>query len=178
MVKNKQVYAFTLTELLVWIGILAILWVWISQLNINRLSGKQQLEIEIIKIVNIIESARNNALIWRGVWVSLDTPDNWYTTISGTWGVIWWWNLWVNSEVFSQWNPKFPFEITNLRCQRIDGLDDLSSNSEILINYTGSEIDITWCSDNSYKKVVFDFTFRDASEQISINAITWVVTKN
>jgi len=68
--KNHKA-AFTLAELLVTISIITILALGISNVNFARLSQNQQVSIEAIKISNLIEEARNNALIGKGIWENL-----------------------------------------------------------------------------------------------------------
>jgi len=64
--QQKNIFrAFTLPELLVAIAVISVLALGISQFNFNRLSQKQQIEIEVVKLISLIEDVRNNALIGR-----------------------------------------------------------------------------------------------------------------
>ena len=179
MYKNDITEAFTLGEIMVWIAIIWILAFGISSIDFNRLSKNQQSEIEVVKIINLIEEAKNNALIWRWVGINLDTPDNWSVDFDTT---SWWdiessWNLWATTWSWSNWTTKKEFEITNLRCQTIDGLTDDSNISAATIVYTWSIGWIIGCSDNTFKKLVFDFWSAWDTTEISINAVTGVIEK-
>jgi len=183
MNKKYTRLGFTLAEILVWITIVWILALWIARIDINRLSQNQKSGIESIKIVNVIEEARNNALIWRWVlnasW-DLVTPDSWSVSISRNngWRVFSYWNLWAQSGSGSSWTTTNPFELTNLVCQRLSWWDDPSSSSEIILRYTWSQINIIWCSNDTYKKVFFNFWIPWNSEDISINSITGVIERD
>jgi Tfp pilus assembly protein FimT len=182
MNKNKATRAFTLAEIMVWITIISILAIWITNMDFNRLSKKQELEIELVKITNIIEETKNNALIWRwvdnGSW--LVTPDNWAVVIdtSWSWSIESIWSIWAWTWSLSSWQTKFPFEITNMLCQTTDGLtDDTSTDPIVFINYTWANAELVWCTTNSFKKLVFDFGFIGNTKKISINAVTGVMEK-
>ena len=180
MYKNVSLRGFTLAELMVWIAILSILWFWIAQLNFERLSQSQQLDIEIVKITNILEETRNNSLIWKWVWVNLDTPDNWSVIIDSSvnGSIESRWTIASVPESFDTWNAGNNFSITNLRCQAFDGTNDLSTSSSVSINYIWPDLDLVGCSSNDFKRLVFDYGIWNTSKEISINAVTWVIEKN
>lgn len=67
LMRHSNSSAFTLAEILVIMVIIAIIALWSSTLNFNKMSQKQQLDIEMQKIVNIIEETRNNALLGKSI---------------------------------------------------------------------------------------------------------------
>lgn len=180
MRKIIPIHGFTVGELMVWIALISILGVWISQINFNRLSNQQNSEIELVKITSIIQWVRNNALIGKAVWENLDSPDNWFVTIdtTGSWTISSGWNIGAGSGVYASWNQRAPYSIQNLRCQRLDGVNDTWSNPVITVTYVWSQASISGCNDSSYKKVVFDLFTNDVSKEVSINAVTWIVKTN
>jgi Tfp pilus assembly protein PilE len=186
MYKNKATRAFTLGELMVWIAIIWILAIWVASIDFNRLSKNQESEIEIVKIMNIIEEVRNNALIWRGIdnGSGLIAPDSWSVVIdnSSSWSIDSIWTInWptISTWSLSNWETKFPFEITNMECQTTDWNSiDTSTASIVSINYTWANAELVWCSTNSFKKLVFDYGLAGRTKEISINAVTGVIEIN
>ena len=173
--KNHKA-AFTLAELLVTISIITILALGISNVNFARLSQNQQVSIEAIKISNLIEEARNNALIGKGIWENLITPESWSVSIensssSGSLQVTYF--SW-SSISYDQWSAPFPFTISNLECQRLNGSTDARSGP-LIITFTGSLGWVSGCSDNTYKKIKFDYWVWNLSQSITINSLSWVI---
>lgn len=168
--------AFTLAELLVVMSIIGILALWISNINFSRLSQKQQVSIESIKIVNLIEEARNNALIWKWVGVSLTTPDSWSIVLenNSSSGSLQSTYLSGTSIAYSSWDSPFPFSISNLECRRLDDSAD-SSSWPFTLTFTGSVWWISGCSDNTYKKIKFDYGVWSLTQNITINTLSWVI---
>lgn len=177
MYKNNTTKAFTLVELIVWISIIWVLALWLSNLNLNRLSINQKSEIELTKIISIIEETRNNALIGRWVWVNLDTPDSWSVVIdASSWNIESQWELESGATwALSSWVSPDQSEITNMRCQTIDGLNNDTVVTRASIHYDWLDGSITWCSDSTFKKIVFDFDLAWIVREISINTVTWVI---
>ena len=181
MNKNNQVKAFTLAEIMVWIAIIWFIVIWASNLNFNRLTKNQESEIELVKIINIIEETKNNALIGRWVSTNLETPLNWAVEInsaaSGSINSIW--TLPSGTWSADRWQTKFPFWISNMRCQTIDwATNDPSTSWVVTITFTWSTSWISWCSNSSYKKLVFDFGQAWKMHEISVNAVTGVIERN
>jgi len=163
---------------MVWIAIIALMALWVSSIDFQRLSQNQKTQIELVKVVNIIEETRNNAMIWRGVGTDLDTPDSWSVILdtSSSWRVESIWNLWFSTWSLSLWEAENPIRISNMRCQSIDGsIDDSATNTVVSIVYNGSSAQLIWCNDDSFKKIVFDFWFWENTKEISINAVTGII---
>lgn len=84
LMRHSNSSAFTLAEILVIMVIIAIIALWSSTLNFNKMSQKQQLDIEMQKIVNIIEETRNNALLGKSIWNTNQAPTFWRVDISAS----------------------------------------------------------------------------------------------
>lgn len=178
MNKNRVYWGFTLVELMVWIAIISLMALWVSSIDFQRLSQNQKTQIELVKVLNIIEEARNNAMIWRGIGTNLDTPDSWSVILdtSDSWSIESIWTLWFATWSLRLWEAKNPIIISNMRCQSIDGLvDDTASNSVVSIVYNGSNAQLVWCNDNSFKKIVFDIGSWENTKEISVNAVTGII---
>lgn len=176
MRKINSPAAFTIAELLVVISVISILALWIANIDFKRLSQKQQINIETTKIVNHIEEARNNALIWKWVGVSLSTPESWSTTIentssSGSLEISYFSGGLVT---YNNWESPFPFSISNLECRRFDNSVDTNSWPFTLI-FTWSLGWISGCSDDSYKILNFDYGIWAITQNISINTLSWII---
>lgn len=150
--KIKSAKAFTLMEILVGISIISIMAIGISQINLNRLSDRQKLDIELSKITSLIEETRNNALIGRWVGTNLVTPDSWNINISnnsssGTLNIShysWWTNI-----NYKNYTIQKPFSIMEISCRNIDWVSTGTGNN-ILIWYTWATVGIdSWCGSDA-----------------------------
>lgn len=174
--------AFSLIELLVVIGIIAILALWASKLNFSRLSLKQKVSIESIHMVSLFEEVRNNALLGKAVGTNNVIPLSWkiavsrtgsgtiqslYTETGSNW--ITYSTLW--------WNARFPFEIFQVQCTRLDGTNtqNLSGTWEFI--FTGSTLSFSGgnCQNQNQKLIEITQGTPDIQEKIRINTVTWVI---
>ena len=96
MKKNNH-NAFTLIELMVVIGIIAILILGSNFLNFNKVSNKQKLDTKTIRIVSQIEEIRNNSLLWKWIWTELIVPKKYRIDFSTSWS-------WVISTKYYSWS--------------------------------------------------------------------------
>jgi prepilin-type N-terminal cleavage/methylation domain-containing protein len=177
MRKKHPFAAFTLAEILVVITIVGILALWISNMNFSRLSQKQRVNIEATKIINLIEEARNNALIWKWVGTNLITPESWSITVendSSSGGIISRYLSWAISHTGSIWNSPFPFSISNLECRTLDDSPDTNS-WPFTITFTWSVWWISGCSNNNYKKLSFTYWVWNLTQDININTLNGVI---
>lgn len=178
MRKKTSIPAFTLIELLVVISIIGILALWFSNINFSRLSQAQRVGIESAKIINLIEEARNNALIWKGVGVSLSTPDSWHvvlenTSSNGSMQVQYFDGI---LQVYESWNSPNLFSISNLECRNLEKPTPGSESvSTLTITFTWSVGWISGCSDNTYKTINFDYGVWNITQNITINTLSWVI---
>jgi prepilin-type N-terminal cleavage/methylation domain-containing protein len=174
MRKNTSLWAFTLGELLVVMTIIGILAVWISNTNFSRLSQKQQVSIEAVKIINLIETARDSALIWRWVGVNLLTPESWSIEIdnsASSGSLVSRYLSGSLSYTGSTWASPLPFSISNLECRSLN--DSLNTASwSFIIRFTWSQWEVTNCND---KKINFDYGIGTLTQNITINTLSGVI---
>jgi len=180
MQQKNTLLAYTVIELLVVIAIIGIIAIWATQLDFNRLSQKQQVSIEAVKIINIIEEVRNNALTGKWIWVSLETPDAWKIDISqsasGTItssytldnGSSW------TTYSFWSWQAPFPQEIISMECNKLDGSIQAIS-TPVSISFTWSVWSLSGCSDNNYKIFSFIYGIANLQHTVSTNVLTGVI---
>jgi prepilin-type N-terminal cleavage/methylation domain-containing protein len=179
----KEIKGFTLIEILVVISIIAILALWIVWMDFNRLSWKQKTEIFWNKIVSNMETIINNALLWKWIWVNLNTPKQWKIEISTT-------NSWTLKTSYLSWslrynyeetslNTIYPYSISNIYCIKLDGstggLELWNSTWTILIKQ--AELSLSWCEDDNFKILKFDTSFLDNKKTIDINTLNGIIKK-
>lgn len=176
---KKKHLAFTLVEILVVITMIGILAIWLSRINFNRLSDVQKIAIETTKITSIIEEVRNNALIWRWVWVNLITPDNWRVVVrnNGLPGrVTSQYNI-SGYTTLSTWNAPNPYTIAEIRCKNINGWSsEIATNIQLIFSW--NDISINWCSQAKPQIIEIDFWIPTIFKTISINTVSGVIETN
>ena len=183
--KKIHTYGFTLIELLVVISIISILFLWASKINFNSLNDKQKIEIFGNKVVSKFETIRNFAIIWKWIWLNLETPEKWKIEFSNSWS----WN--IKSSYFSwtlaNW-VKYDEIIfnNNYKIQKIECLNfDESSSINFawamlwtwIIEIVWSKLTLTWsCNNPIYKKIKTTIKYKNNFEKnIEINTINWLV---
>ncbi len=95
---KKNTFWFTLVELLTVISIIAIITLWVSNINFNTINDKQKSQILWQKVIWRIQTIKNYATTWFWVGASLFTPKKWKVEIN-----IWTWWL-ITSYLNSGWN--------------------------------------------------------------------------
>lgn len=175
--KNKN--AFTIVELMVIISIITIIAIWWSQINLNRLSSKQKLEIFNNKIVNLIETTRNNSLLWKWIWNNFIVPDSWRIDLSesNSWTIIssylsWW--TWYNYDdnslvVYDS------YYINNFRCSSLTWVTTNFSAWTWTILISWNDLSLSGCTNPNYKIMLIDLTFGSHRNRIKINTLNWLV---
>ncbi len=181
--KNKS--AFTLIELVVWITILWILAFSVANIDFNRLSNKQKLDIFANKIKTSYETIRNNALSWKWIWTDLTVPSKWAISFSKTnsWTISW--------EAYDKDNNIIDrsillvpnsFEINSIKCWEYwedkSSYWDMTSTWTIEFSWINLKLDIN--SDlncNQDKDKVLEITVKNKVENkvITINTLNWLV---
>lgn len=183
LIKTK---AFTLIELLVWISIISILVLWGTNIDYNRLSQKQKLEIFTNNIKANFERVRNNSLAWKWIWINLNVPDLWqidystsssWTIITSTsfdnWGT---WNIY-NSNSIDFWSN---FYISQIKCLQLDWSSDntLISTETWSIEIEWSKISLKWdCGASTSKILELSVNFKSIPQPkiIQINTLNWLI---
>lgn len=180
MQKKDWISAFTIIELLVTIALISIILLGAAQFNFSRLSQGEKLNIETIKTISLIEEVRNNALIGKWVWVDLDTPESWTIDISQTssGSVHSYYTLEnTNTGQYLSWNTVFPFSITDMQCLRHNGTFE-NINTDISLIFSWDSSQLVWCSDDTFKKLTFNYWTWNFSTNITFNSVTGVIETN
>lgn len=177
-IKNK---AFTLIELLVWITIISIIILWATNIDYNRLSQKQKLEIFTNNIKSDFERIRNNSLAWKWIWTSLDIPNKWKLEYSksSSWTVT----TSTSLDNWATWSPyknnidfQPGYNISQIRCLELDWtfIENLNSTETWSIEIEWSNINLN-CTIGNPKILELSINFRQDTEIITINSLNWLV---
>lgn len=174
---NWKKYAFTLIELLVVIIIVTILTIWISSLYSKNMWDRQRLNIQTNLLITILDTTKNNALVWKWIWRNLDVPEYYNLEIKKNKD----WNQWsLKTSYFLTWITNYPdlsienYDIKNIFCFNLDWTIITESES-ITIKYEWNNISATWCSSESQKLVEVIVWFKSFFSKVKINTITWVI---
>ena len=119
---------FTLIELMVWIAIVSILLLWVSNINFNTITNQEKLRDFNNWIITNIETVRNYALLWKWESVSTIIPESWHIDIAKVWS--WWY---MSTSYNSGWtlysSPQFYINFTwwyiieSIRCLEYDNTE-------------------------------------------------------
>lgn len=176
---SQQKQAFTLTEIIVWISIISIITLWVTQVDFNRLSQRQKISIESTKIINTIEAIRDFALSGKWVGNPLVTPSSWTLDIStnGSGTLLASYNT-GSIVAFPQydWKSDTKIYIKSIVCEKLNGVNAPLSGTGTL-TFTGENISLTGCPDIYYKKLILELESPPFSEKIEINSINGVVNR-
>lgn len=174
--KNK---GFTLIEILVWITIMWIVSFWIINLYTNQNSDKQKLNIFTNKIIWKLDTTKNYSLVWKWIWINLETPKHFMVEIS-TWNYLkTYFNTWTLDQIYSELsiNPFDNFyELKSIECKNAD-LSNITNTDTINLFYKWSNITLSWCSDNYQKIVDLELYYKWFSNKLRLNTISWVLEK-
>jgi len=176
--KNKK-WWFSLIEILVAIAILWILAIWFSQINYKSISDKQMGGIFSNKITSFLETVRNNALLWKWVWISWEIPLSWKIEIPfSSWRIITsyetsTWNIINNDLTFSlnKWE-----EISQITCKTFwspPTSETLTSTGTVI--FEKEKIRISWCSNNNFRILQIRTRYNNFWKTITINTINGVI---
>ena len=168
---------FTLIELMVVIALISIIILGATRVDFDRSSNKQKLAIFTNEIVSKIETVRNNALIGRWIGSSLETPDSWEIQISdiSSWSVQTSYNLWGGPISSNEYSiiPNAFYSIWDMRCIQLDGTSEANWNATININ--GNEMSLSGCSNDGFKILEFTTSYRDLTQAVQINTLSWLI---
>ncbi len=185
---NYKKKAFTLIELIVWISIIAIVTLWVANLYWSNIPDKQKLDLFTNKIVWIIDSVKNYALVWKWIWNDLETPKYFkielstWVLLSGTYTGSYlktYYNTWSSDVLYNEMSINsfnVFYNINSLKCKKLDPLNEsIEDLSKISIIFKWSTATFSWCSDNYHKIVDINFWYKWFNKTIRINALNWVV---
>jgi len=180
--KNRKIW-FTLIEILVVICIISILAIWFSQVNYNNISDKQIGNIFTNKIVSILETVRNNSLLWKGRWSSLKIPLSWKIEIPySSWSIITSyensaWSYIVDNEL--GFTLKTQEKISKITCKYFwTWATSKYITSTGTIIFEKEKIKILWCDnpeDPNYKILQIRTMYKNFGRTITINTINGVI---
>ena len=169
--------AFTLLELMVWIAIISIISLWISNLYWSNIPDKQRLDIFTNKVISIIDSVKNYALVWKWIWQYIETPKYYKIDISTGSYLRTYYNTWIIDTLFYPLSIDTftsSYSIKSITCKNLD-LTNLSTTNAISIFYEWSTISLSWCIDNYQKIVDIELFFKWFTNIIRLNSISWVL---
>ncbi len=185
---NYKKKAFTLIELLVWIAIISIITLWITKLYWNNIPDKQKLDLFTNKIIWIIDSVKNYALVWKWIWTTLETPK--YFKIELSAGVLsagifsgsylkTYYNTWTTDVLYDEMTiPTFNefYNISSIKCKKLDLTDDLNAiDGKVYISFEWSNSTLSWCTDDFHKIVDIELYYKSFRKIIRLNALSWVI---
>jgi len=189
MIIYKNNNAFTLIELMIWITILWILALAISNIDFNRLSNSQKLDIFAWKIKNSYETIRNNALSWKWIWPNLVVPDKWTIDFSksNSWTILskaysWTTNSWTTELYNSQIDIPYDYNISSIKCweylQNRTLYNEMTNTWTIEFNWINiklnTNLDIN-CDANKDKILELTIKNKQETKIININTLNWLV---
>lgn len=176
---KKTLGAFTLTEILVVIAVIGILWVWLTRLNFSRISQTELVSIESIKILTSLEEMRNNALVWKAEDIDGEIPISWDMTFDQSWGEY------ITSITDSSWirdtirntELRNPLEIVTLTCTNLDGSNPWTSSIITISFLTWWDTQLDWCPAAVTHPRILDIEvwFWSIIRTIRINTLTDVI---
>lgn len=178
---NLSIKAFTLVEILVVISIIMIITIWASRINFNKSSDSQKANIFENEVFSFIETQRNNSLLWKWIWSSLENPTKINIDIetSQTWSIKL--NYFSWSTIIWTWSfnkiDSFSY-ISDITCYNIDRTMSWSSNS-ISIDYINWDTFISWCNAWTSTWTIYDIStkYKSFENIIRINMLSGVMER-
>lgn len=170
--------AFTLIELLVGIAIIGIIILWATNIDYNRLTTKQKLDIFANSVKSSFETVRNNALTWKWIWTNLDVPKNikieysnessWSILISTSldW-ITWSWSFSIDFEE--------GYNIWEMRCLELNWDEDsVITWWTWTIMFEWINITLTWACLIDAKVLEIPISYRSYTKKLEINTLNWL----
>ena len=171
------------------IALISIIILGATRVDFNRSSNQQKLAIFTNEIVSKIETVRNNALIWKGIGIDVETPDQWriiiWNTSPGSIETSYYtWGSWTNSDEYSV-NPDSFYEITDLNCISLDNNITEAAAGNRALYIDGNELALSefnttptppsTCSNNGFKILEFTTSYRNLTKTVRINTLSWLI---
>jgi len=176
--KIKNTTWLTLIEIIVVITLIGLLSLGATSVDFSRLSVRQEHEIFTNDIITKFDTVRNFAFQGRGIWVNLDTPDQWNLEITTAWnwaltttynGII----SWTYSPTTITVGPGY--SITWLECITLNNTIPPQSITTATISFTNSDISISGCPNVAQKILRFNTSHSTYSSIIEVNAISGII---
>ncbi|MFA5916742.1 MAG: type II secretion system protein [Candidatus Gracilibacteria bacterium] len=186
---NYKKRAFTLIELLVGITIIGIISLGVAKLYGSNIPDKQKLDLFTNKIIGIIDSVKNYALVGKGIGTNLETPKYFKIELS-TGGLSA--GTFTGSYLKTYYNTGSTYEsydemsinsfnefynIHSIKCKKIDDLTDSldATNGKVDIIFEGSNTTLSGCTNNYYKIVDIELYYKSFRKVIRLNALSGVI---
>ena len=179
----KQQQAFTIIELLVVIIITAILIIWSMNINLSRLSTRQQVWIEITQLIALIETVKNNSQSGKAVWGNIEIPDLWEIEISMNNGGEFYstaeiWGVMINDSQ-SKWKSTWSRQIVSLECHNFDSSNISSLTGTGTIRFERDRISLSNVNCGPSQKVLYvSYGYDNILQDFHFNSLSWVIEKN
>ncbi len=182
--KKNTLKAFTLIELLVVIAIIAILALWIGNMNFASISDKQSLDRWVSKIVSIIEQMRNDALSWKSADNTGFVPE--FRTIVilkdflPEFETLYKDSSWTDKKVTYSSSVLHWVSILKTTCSKLDWSSAQTVTGISTIIYNGADtsfILLGWCSPiQQFPLLTITVWYKSLSKNIYINKINWLIS--
>jgi hypothetical protein len=174
----KKTMAFTLTELMIVVTLIMIVfWAW-SQLDFNSIWAKEKLEIFNTKILSHYEEIRNNALLGKWIGSTLEIPDWWKITYSdsGSGNIATQYligSTWTNYSAITPLVPE-KHSINTVQCLDLQWWNIVSWDAEIIFN--GNQLTLSGsCNPTTHAKIQFETEHLDHTFNFEINTLNWIM---
>ena len=170
-----------MVELIIVITLISIFITSMTNLNFTRLSVKQEQAIFTNDLITRIETVRNYAFQWKGIWVNLDIPNEWNIEISsilsGSLLTTYSGSISGSYDDLS-FEVESSYQIKDLKCKSIDGATEESlGTSSGILRFIWDRMLLSWCSDNSLRILEFTTQHANHTDIIEINTINSVIQK-
>ncbi len=182
--KNKPIKAFTLIEILVWVAIMWIIALSTSSLNFSRLTQNERLNVETVKITNILQEIKNDSLIGRWLWINAIVPDAWRIDISKTASgtIQTFYSIdnqvsWISHDV--SWKSMSNIYISDLQCAPLTGaVKNITGTARIILNGANMKLTAPWCIAQTDKNLLIKIKSINNEKNIKIYSLSSVIEIN
>ena len=174
----KNNYWFTLAEILV-----AITIIWIISLSVAKINFWSSIDIQKAKIFNnniynILNEVKNYSLLWKWVTQNQIVADSWKINISKTnsWEIKTQFLSWTTWQNYNELNLETNLQesISNITCSDLNWNNE-NELSNIDIYFTGSQLWLSWCSNETNRILNIKTKFKDIENWIKINQVSWTI---
>jgi len=168
---------FTLIELLVMISLIWILAMWISNISFKKNVNRDRLEKLSWNIYNIIEEIRNYALLWKWIWPNLITPKRYKLNVSKTnsWTITTYYLSWSTYNIYNTFDTIEQENIKEIKCLDINWWNEDNSISDLDLIYEWDTLTLSWCTQDSHRKVEILAEYKWYAKSININSVSWLI---
>lgn len=182
MYKKISKKAFTLIEILVWMSIIWVIVLTSRNIAFKNMSDNQKIEIFNNKIISEIEKVRNDSLIWKSIWASLNIPQAWKIDFSRN---SWWriltsytmdWSTWIQTNSIPIENLS---NINDISCINVDNslTTNLSTTQTWSIIFEKWKYRLAWDCPNNYTNLWIRVHSKWYYRDFSFDTISWIIKR-